>query len=81
DSMDDVKELSALVRGIPCKINVLAYNPIEGLKFERPSDKEVDWFAKQLYPKAPAVTVRKSRGTDINAACGQLAGRRLMRKE
>jgi 23S rRNA (adenine2503-C2)-methyltransferase len=81
DSIEDVKALSDLVRGIPCKINLLAYNPVEGLNFERPSDEEVDRFARQLYPKVPAVTVRKSRGTDINAACGQLAGRQLMRKE
>ncbi len=81
DSLEDVKALSDLVRGIPCKINLLAYNPVEGLNFERPSDEEVDRFAHQLYPKVPAVTVRKSRGTDIHAACGQLAGRQLMRKE
>jgi 23S rRNA (adenine2503-C2)-methyltransferase len=81
DSIEDVKALSDLVRGIPCKINLLAYNPVEGLNFERPLDEEVDRFARQLYPKVPAVTVRKSRGTDINAACGQLAGRQLMRKE
>lgn len=77
DSMADVKALATLVRGIPCKINLLAYNPVEGQDFERPSDERLDWFARQLYPKVPAVTVRRSRGTDINAACGQLAGRQL----
>ena len=74
DTMDDVKALSNLIRGIPCKINVLAYNPVPGLDFKRPSDDKVDWFGRQLYPRAPAVTVRKSRGLDIDAACGQLAG-------
>ena len=73
DSMEDVKALAQLVRGIPCKINVLAYNEVPGLKFKRPSDEKVDWFGKQLYPRTPAVTVRKSRGRDIAAACGQLA--------
>lgn len=77
DSMDDVKSLSRLLRGVPCKINVLAYNPVPGQKFKRPSDEKVDWFGKQLYPRLPAVTVRKSRGTDIDAACGQLAGKSL----
>jgi len=75
DSMADIKALSQLVQGIPCKINLLAYNLVKGLEFERPSDEQVDWFARQLYPRAPAVMVRKSRGTDIDAACGQLAGR------
>ncbi len=75
DSMADIKALSQLVQGIPCKINLLAYNPVKGLEFERPSDERVDWFARQLYPRTPAVMVRKSRGTDIDAACGQLAGR------
>ena len=74
DSMDDVLALTNLVKGIPCKINLLAYNPVDGLKFQRPSDDKVNWFAKQLYPRVPAVTVRKSRGQDIAAACGQLAG-------
>lgn len=73
DTMEDVKALAQLVRGIPCKINVLAYNEVPGLKFKRPSDEKVDWFGKQLYPRTPAVTVRKSRGRDIAAACGQLA--------
>ena len=75
DTMEDVKALAQLVQGIPCKINVLAYNPVPGLDYNRPSDEKVDWFGRQLYPRAPAVTVRKSRGLDIDAACGQLAGR------
>ena len=73
DSMEDVRALAHLVRGIPCKINVLAYNEVPGLNFKRPSDDKVDWFGRQLYPRTPAVTVRKSRGRDIDAACGQLA--------
>ena len=75
DTMDDVLALARLVQGTPCKINVLAYNPVPGLDFSRPSDEKVDWFAKMLYPRTPAVTVRKSRGQDIAAACGQLAAR------
>ena len=76
DTMDDVLALARLVQGIPCKINVLAYNPVPELAFSRPSDDKVDWFAKMLYPRTPAVTVRKSRGRDIEAACGQLAARK-----
>ncbi|RME31718.1 MAG: 23S rRNA (adenine(2503)-C(2))-methyltransferase RlmN, partial [Candidatus Zixiibacteriota bacterium] len=77
DTMEDVLALSQLIRGIPCKINVLAYNPVPGLPFRRPSDEKVDWFGRMLQPRTPAVTVRKSRGVDINAACGQLAAGRL----
>ncbi|HWR84303.1 MAG TPA: 23S rRNA (adenine(2503)-C(2))-methyltransferase RlmN [Candidatus Deferrimicrobium sp.] len=74
DTMDDVMALTRLIQGIPCKINLLGYNPVAGLPFERPTDEHIDWFARQLYPRVPAVTVRKSRGLDIQAACGQLAG-------
>jgi 23S rRNA (adenine2503-C2)-methyltransferase len=73
DTKEDVLALARLIQGIPCKINLLAYNPVPGLPYRRPSDEKVDWFARELYPRAPAVTVRKSRGQDINAACGQLA--------
>lgn len=75
DTREDILALSKLIRGIPCKINLLAYNAVPGIPYQRPSDEKVDWFARELYPRAPAVTVRKSRGDDIAAACGQLAGR------
>ncbi len=75
DTKEDVKALARYVQGIPCKINILAYNPVAGLPFKRPSEEEVDWFGRQLYPLVPAVTVRRSRGVDIDAACGQLAAR------
>jgi len=77
DSDEDIKALSRLMRGLPCKINLLAYNPVPGLDYRRPDDERVEWFAKELYPRAPAVMVRKSRGRDIDAACGQLAGRNM----
>ena len=76
DTMDDVRALAELVRGIPCKINILAYNEVPGLSFKRPSDEKVNWFGRMLFPRTPAVTVRKSRGRDIDAACGQLAARK-----
>ena len=79
DSEADALALAQLVRGIPCKINLLAYNPVGGADFRRPGDDEVDRFAKILYPRTQAVTVRKSRGQDIDAACGQLAGRKKQR--
>ncbi len=75
DSREDALELARMITGIPCKINLIAYNPVPGLPHRRPTDDEVDRFAQWLYPRAPAVTVRKSRGMDIEAACGQLAGK------
>lgn len=80
DSMEDVMALSRFIQGIPCKINLLAYNKVDGVDFRRPSEDRVAWFAQQLYPRAPAVTVRKSRGADIDAACGQLAARDKTRR-
>jgi len=76
DSHEHALELADLIKGISCKINLLAYNPVEGADYKRPSEADVDRFAQILYPRAPAVTVRKSRGKDIAAACGQLAGKK-----
>jgi 23S rRNA (adenine2503-C2)-methyltransferase len=76
DTAEDVQALARLLRGVPCKVNVLAYNPVTGLGFERPSDDEVDEFGHRLYPLVPALTVRRSRGLDIDAACGQLAAKK-----
>jgi len=75
DRKEDIKALARLVAGIDCKINVMAYNPVPGLDFERPDPETVDWFGRELASRVPAVTVRKSRGRDIDAACGQLAAR------
>ncbi len=83
DSPEDAMKLAEIIRGVPCKINILAYNPVGNLPYQRPTDEEVNEFGKILYPRAPAVTVRKSRGLDIEAACGQLAGKsgNLSKKE
>jgi 23S rRNA (adenine2503-C2)-methyltransferase len=75
DKKEDIKALGQLFHGLPCKINILAYNPIKGLDFKRPSEDKLDWFGKELRRYISGVTVRKSRGRDINAACGQLAGK------
>jgi 23S rRNA (adenine2503-C2)-methyltransferase len=76
DSREHALELAEAVRGIPCKINLLAYNPIDGAAFDRPDEADIEDFARVLYPRTPAVTIRKSRGADIAAACGQLAGKK-----
>lgn len=72
---DTIPEADALVEfaaGIECKINLLVYNPIEGVPYRRPNDESVNRFMHYLYPRCQAVTLRRSRGSDIAAACGQL---------
>ncbi|MBD3368857.1 23S rRNA (adenine(2503)-C(2))-methyltransferase RlmN [Candidatus Fermentibacteria bacterium] len=72
DGVDQAQALAEFASGIPCKINLLAYNPVQGLDYRTPSDSGVARFAQYLYPRCPAVTVRRSRGTEVSAACGQL---------
>ena len=71
----DVHQLGSLLRDIPCKVNLIPLNPVPGSDLRSPSDDSVRRFADKLYPVLPAVTIRRSRGADILAACGQLAGR------
>lgn len=79
DKKEDIKALGQLFHGLSCKINILAYNPIDGFDFKRPSEEKLNWFGEQLRRFIPGVTVRKSRGIDIDAACGQLAGKKKLR--
>jgi len=80
-SNQDANALVKLLHGLSCKVNLLAYNPVDGLEFGRPTEDEVNDFAKLLYPRLPVVTVRKSRGPDINAACGQLVTEENKRRD
>lgn len=75
DKPEDIKALGKLAHGLKAKINLLAYNPVEGLPFERPDDEKVAWFGKSIQNYFTIVTIRQSRGRDIDAACGQLAAR------
>lgn len=70
----DVRQLAALLKGIPCKLNLIPLNPFPGCELKAPPEQSVDAFAKKLWPLVPAVTVRRSRGARILAGCGQLAG-------
>jgi len=72
DTEEIALKLAKLIQGIPCKINLILYNPIAAADFERPSMERVNRFREILYPRAPAVTLRISKGIDIQAACGQL---------
>jgi 23S rRNA (adenine2503-C2)-methyltransferase len=74
DSLADAARLVKLVAQLPCKINLIPYNPIGPGRFKRPSPERIHRFAEYLRPRVPAVTVRYSQGVEIGAACGQLAG-------
>ena len=73
DSKSDAARLLNLLEGVPCKVNLIPYNPAGG-PFERPDDGRVADFLEWIKPLASPVIVRWSRGVDIDAACGQLAG-------
>jgi 23S rRNA (adenine2503-C2)-methyltransferase len=70
----DVKQLEALLKGIPCKVNLIPLNPFPGCELKAPTAESVEAFARKLWPLVPAVTVRRSKGSSILAGCGQLAG-------
>jgi 23S rRNA (adenine2503-C2)-methyltransferase len=72
DSADDARRLAKLLAGVKSKVNLIPLNAAAGIPFERPSDASIDRFAKILADRGVTVSVRKSRGRDIRAACGQL---------
>ncbi|WP_380183653.1 bifunctional tRNA (adenosine(37)-C2)-methyltransferase TrmG/ribosomal RNA large subunit methyltransferase RlmN [Kalamiella sp. sgz302252] len=87
DSTDNAHELAALLKDTPCKINLIPWNPFPGAPYGRSSNSRIDRFSKVLMDYGFTTIVRKTRGDDIDAACGQLAGevidrtRRTMRKK
>jgi 23S rRNA (adenine2503-C2)-methyltransferase len=72
DTPEDARRLVTLLSGIKAKVNLIPLNPAPGIPFERPADGRVDRFAQILADRFITVSVRKSRGRDIRAACGQL---------
>lgn len=74
DSTDDAHELAALLKETPCKINLIPWNPFPGAPYGRSSNSRIDRFSKVLMDYGFTTIVRKTRGDDIDAACGQLAG-------
>jgi 23S rRNA (adenine2503-C2)-methyltransferase len=76
DSLEDARRLPTLLRGIPSKLNLIPMNPHPGSAYRPPSEAAVDAFLRVLASAGVTVTLRRSRGDDIGAACGQLAWRR-----
>ncbi|HXV12049.1 MAG TPA: 23S rRNA (adenine(2503)-C(2))-methyltransferase RlmN [Burkholderiales bacterium] len=74
DSVSQARELAALVRDVPCKINLIPFNPYPGGRYVRSAPDVIARFRDTLLQAGLVATIRKTRGDDIEAACGQLAG-------
>ncbi len=77
DSIEDAKRLSNILKNIKCKINLIPFNSFEGSDYETPEYKNVEEFQNLLISRHYTAIIRKSKGADIYAACGQLRGKRL----
>ena len=77
DSQKDARRLAKLLQPIRCKINLIPFNPHEGSDFERPAEDVIQAFFQILFDKNFTVIIRRSKGEDISAACGQLKARSL----
>ena len=81
DGIEDAKELARFCKSVPCKINIIEYNPIDDGEFQQASIAKVDAFRDFLEGCNLVVNVRRSRGKDIDAACGQLANKNEIAKK
>jgi 23S rRNA (adenine2503-C2)-methyltransferase len=75
DTLQDAIELSSFAKGIPSKINLIEYNPIENGIYQKSSGNAIHRFKDALEERGCIVNIRRSRGEDIDAACGQLANK------
>ena len=74
DGTEHAHQLAELLKDTPCKINLIPWNPFPGAPYGRSSNSRIDRFSKVLMSYGFTTIVRKTRGDDIDAACGQLAG-------
>lgn len=75
DSAEDARRLAAFARELRCKINLIVYNPHPAAPYQPSEPQAIERFVRVVYPIAPTVTLRYSKGRDILAACGQLSTR------
>jgi 23S rRNA (adenine2503-C2)-methyltransferase len=75
DSLYDAEALAAVSRRLKAKVNLIAYSPVAGFKWQPPAKEDVERFRMWLEERKVRVTIRQSKGIDIAAACGQLAGK------
>ena len=74
DSIEHARELVDVLKEIPCKINLIPFNPYPGSGYKKPSNNQIHRFKNYLIEHDYIATIRKTRGDDIDAACGQLVG-------
>ena len=74
DELDHARQLAKLMKTVPGKVNLIPFNTFEGIDYQRSSNSRINRFRDILHNEGVIVTVRKTRGDDIEAACGQLAG-------
>ncbi|MGV6845897.1 MAG: 23S rRNA (adenine(2503)-C(2))-methyltransferase RlmN [Lutibacter sp.] len=75
DTLEAIKALITFCKDVPCKVNLIEYNPIDDGQFEKANPIIIDKYVQALTEKGIVVNVRRSRGKDIDAACGQLANK------
>ena len=75
DNIEDANLLSKFCKKVPCKVNLIEYNQVDGLPFTKSSNNKTNKFIKYLEEKNIVVNLRRSKGKDINAACGQLVNK------
>jgi 23S rRNA (adenine2503-C2)-methyltransferase len=75
DSVAQARHLVKLLKGKPAKLNLIPFNPFPGTSYRRSSAEAIQRFRDELISRGVLATVRRTRGDDIDAACGQLAGR------
>jgi 23S rRNA (adenine2503-C2)-methyltransferase len=75
DSIADAQALAAYCKALPVKINVIEYNPIAGGEYQQTTEERLKAFTQYLLQRNMVVNLRRSRGKDIDAACGQLANK------
>jgi 23S rRNA (adenine2503-C2)-methyltransferase len=72
DSIEQAAELASLLKGRHAHVNLIPFNDVEGLPYRRPSDEALAAFSHRLRQEGVSVKVRKRKGSEIDAACGQL---------
>jgi 23S rRNA (adenine2503-C2)-methyltransferase len=75
DSLEHAKQLAQVVKDVPCKVNLIPFNSFPGTEYTRSTQAVIDRFAELLWQKGIVTITRRTRGDDIDAACGQLAGK------
>jgi 23S rRNA (adenine2503-C2)-methyltransferase len=75
DSRHQARALAALLKGHPAKVNLIPFNAFAGTKYRRSAPEVIESFRDELVGRGVLATIRRTRGDDIDAACGQLAGR------